>query len=324
MPKSMKNLTDPEYGPPGRRSTIHEDESDDELHLSRQPQSSRIEPNDNIPKGAKLKKPEPFNGKRGAEAETFLMKMQMYFNDYQNAFTDERKIIATLSNMGEGEPSRWAKPLLHKLMDKETHEYLTTWNSFKKAFLLNFSDPLKKDKAIRDINKLKRTGSAQIYASHFRTLKEDLDWDEKALTDKFREGLKTDVQKELMRMKITTPNMDQLSLEEIIEIAIRTDDILFQSRGLGSHIPGITIPGKNTGRREPNKDKEGWIPTDVIQKRKEEKRCLKCGKPDHLIRQCKEKKFLPEPIKGKAAAVDEEEDTKTYYSRKEHRKKGAK
>ncbi|QRW07618.1 Retrotransposon-derived protein PEG10 [Ceratobasidium sp. AG-Ba] len=40
---------------------------------------------DEIPKGARAKKPEAFNGKRGQEAEIFLMKMEIYFNDYGTA-----------------------------------------------------------------------------------------------------------------------------------------------------------------------------------------------------------------------------------------------
>lgn len=57
---------------------------------------------DKIPEGAKAKKPEPFSGKH-QKAETFMMKMEIYFNDYGNTFTDRRKISTTLTNMAEGE-----------------------------------------------------------------------------------------------------------------------------------------------------------------------------------------------------------------------------
>ncbi|KAG8729123.1 hypothetical protein FRC10_004272 [Ceratobasidium sp. 414] len=99
---------------------------------------------DNIPKGAKAKKPEPFEGKkRDQEAEVFLMKMEMYFNDYPGAFSDKRKISATLTNiMKEGDGTQWAKPLLRKLLDEVPH-----YSAFKEAFLLAFGDPIKKDRA---------------------------------------------------------------------------------------------------------------------------------------------------------------------------------
>ncbi|KAF8761473.1 hypothetical protein RHS01_00039 [Rhizoctonia solani] len=174
-----------------------EEEDGDSLHLSRQRQSSPAR-RTSIPKEARLKQPNAFNGKRGTEAETFIMKMEMYFKEYPGTFTDERKIRATLTNMGEGEPVKWASPLMQKHLSDEPHEYLTSWNAFKAAFLLNFSDPSKRDRAIREINSLKQTGSAQIYASQFRILKEDLDWDEKALIDTFKKGLKINLQSELI------------------------------------------------------------------------------------------------------------------------------
>ncbi|QRW03356.1 Retrotransposon-derived protein PEG10 [Ceratobasidium sp. AG-Ba] len=107
---------------------------------------------DEIPKGARAKKPEAFNGKRGQEAEIFLMKMEIYFNDYGTAFDNNRKMATFLTNMGEGEAAKWAKPLLRKILDKESHEYLANWNALKNAFLLAFSDPMKKERAIQNIH----------------------------------------------------------------------------------------------------------------------------------------------------------------------------
>ncbi|KAF8761559.1 hypothetical protein RHS01_00207 [Rhizoctonia solani] len=227
-----------------------EEEDGDSLHLSRQRQSSPAR-RTSIPKEARLKQPNAFNGKRGTEAETFIMKMEMYFKEYPGTFTDERKIRATLTNMGEGEPVKWASPLMQKHLSDEPHEYLTSWNAFKAAFLLNFSDPSKRDRAIREINSLKQTGSAQIYASQFRILKEDLDWDEKALIDTFKKGLKINLQSELICMKITTPEIDNYSLEQIIEVAIRTDDILQQAASIKDTTtpPSILKKGKTNNYR---------------------------------------------------------------------------
>ncbi|QRW25134.1 Retrotransposable element Tf2 protein [Rhizoctonia solani] len=131
------------------------------------------------------------------------MKMEMYFKEYPGTFTDKRKIRATLTNMGEGEPVKWASPLMQKHLSDEHHEYLTSWNAFKAAFLLNFSDPSKRDRAIREINSLKQTGSAQIYA------------------------------------------------KQIIEVAIRTDDILQQAASIKDTTtpPSILKKGKTNNYR---------------------------------------------------------------------------
>ncbi|KAG9099589.1 hypothetical protein FRC06_005110, partial [Ceratobasidium sp. 370] len=59
-----------------------------------------------VPKGAKAKKPEPSEGKKkDMEAELFLMRMEVYFRDHPNAFTDEKTISTTLVNMKEGQAS---------------------------------------------------------------------------------------------------------------------------------------------------------------------------------------------------------------------------
>ncbi|QRV80841.1 Retrotransposon gag protein [Ceratobasidium sp. AG-Ba] len=117
-------------------------------------------------------------GKRGQEAESFLMKMEIYFNNYGTAFNNNQKMATFLTNMGEGEAAQWAKPLLRKILDEEPHKYLTNWNTLKNAFLLGSSDPMKKERAIQNIHKLQQTGSAQHYVTAFQTLMQELNWDE--------------------------------------------------------------------------------------------------------------------------------------------------
>ncbi|QRW10391.1 hypothetical protein RhiLY_09390 [Ceratobasidium sp. AG-Ba] len=80
------------------------------------------------------------------------MKMEIYFNDYGTAFDNNWKMATFLTNMGEGEAAKWAKPLLRKILDEEPHEYLANWNALKNAFLLAFSDPMKKERAILEMS----------------------------------------------------------------------------------------------------------------------------------------------------------------------------
>ncbi|QRW01546.1 Retrotransposon gag protein [Ceratobasidium sp. AG-Ba] len=173
-PEAEDNPPGPPSGPPSRGNTPP----------PRTPKTPRKEggTKEEIPKGAGAKKPEAFNGKRGQEAEIFLMKMEIYFNDYA---------------------AKWAKPLLRKILDEEPHEYLANWNALKNAFLLAFSDPMKKERAIQNIHKLQQTGSAQHYVTAFRTLMQELDWDEHAFIDVFKKGLKNNVQQELLKATIT-------------------------------------------------------------------------------------------------------------------------
>ncbi|KAG9083692.1 hypothetical protein FRC07_013845, partial [Ceratobasidium sp. 392] len=81
-----------------------------------------------IPKEARAKKPEPFNGKKGRGAEAFLIKMEIYFEDYgEGTFNDNQRISTTLMNMGNGDASKWAEPLLRTISEKGTHEFLGSW-----------------------------------------------------------------------------------------------------------------------------------------------------------------------------------------------------
>ncbi|QRV74504.1 Retrotransposon gag protein [Ceratobasidium sp. AG-Ba] len=273
---------------------------------------------DEIPKGARAKKPEAFNGKRGPEAEIFLMKMEIYFNDYGTAFDNNRKMATFLTNMGEGEAAKWAKPLLRKILDEEPHEYLANWNALKNAFLLAFSDPMKKERAIQNIHKLQQTGSAQHYVTAFRTLMQELDWDEHAFIDVFKKGLKNNVQQELLKATITQ-DTSTFSLEKWMEVSIRIDDLLFTGRSLRDN--GSSGNQERKFQPRTTQAKAGIVPSEVIQKRREEGRCIKCGRRGHRMRECKFKEWQQETqaVKGKEAKIEEvKEEEKSSDSESEN------
>ncbi|KAG8711511.1 hypothetical protein FRC08_015799 [Ceratobasidium sp. 394] len=151
-----------------------------------------------ILKEARTKKPERFSGQKGKEAEAFLMRMEIYFRDYdEGTFSNGRKITALLMNMALGGVADWAQPLLVKVSEKDTKVPLKSWKALKAAFSLHFTDPVKKERVIRRLSKLVQTKSAQAYATQFWILIQEVDWNQEALVDKFREGLKPEVQKEL-------------------------------------------------------------------------------------------------------------------------------
>lgn len=82
------------------------------------------------------------------------MKMELYFDDYPGAFTDNQKIVTTLSNMAEGTAANWAMPHLINIKAAHTHPHVQFWNDFKEGFLLDFNDPIRKEQAIREIAQL--------------------------------------------------------------------------------------------------------------------------------------------------------------------------
>jgi hypothetical protein len=283
----------------------------------------------NIPKEVRVKKPDPFSGKKGREAENFIIRMEVFFNDYEpGTFSDNRKITTALTNMGPGEGANWSDPILRSVSSQSAHAYTTDWNTFKEAFLMNFADPIKKEKAIRDLGKLTQTKSAQSYASQFRVLSQEVSWDQAAMIDKFKEGLKPDVQMEMMKMTMLMPAvaLQALTLENWIELAIRTDDVIFSSRSFNpkanipstsSHRPNVpTSTSKPFAPRAPQgkgKTQNVKVPDEEKQRRRKESLCIKCGKPGHNMNECRTGWSYKgkEKVQGKASSMPKEVEYET-------------
>lgn len=262
-----------------------------------------------MPKGALTKRPEPFNGKRGKEAQDFLNKMNLYFNRYR-IFSREpgRKIEAVLTNMAEGEASQWAHPYITKFANDTPHDHLNSWETFRDAFLKNFSDPLRKERAIRDIQKLTQNGSAQAYTTQFRNLAEELEWDENALIDRYKTGLKPEVRAELLRANASHYNR-HMDLEEWIQLAIELDDICFQARKIKETPATGYSPRKEQGKTGETKKiipEDKRVPPEEMKRRMKEGLCIKCGRKGHRIAACDSKEWVKEgTVKGKAAEIKE-------------------
>ncbi|KAF8604291.1 hypothetical protein BDV93DRAFT_555924 [Ceratobasidium sp. AG-I] len=63
-----------------------------------------------LPKDTRQKCPDPFNGKKGSEVETFMLCLEMFFDKYPQVYsTNRRRIKKLLSTMKEGtSTSTWA------------------------------------------------------------------------------------------------------------------------------------------------------------------------------------------------------------------------
>ncbi|KAG9125013.1 hypothetical protein FRC07_009315, partial [Ceratobasidium sp. 392] len=281
-----------------------------------------------IPKVARAKKPEPFSGKRGREAEGFLTRMNIYFGDYEEGtFNDNQRITSTLMNMADGDAAKWAQPLLQKIAARETHEFFRSWESFQAAFLRNFADPVKKEKAIRALENLMQTRSAQEYATQFCILVQEVDWNQNALIDRFKAGLKPSVQQELMRLSMIAGQENINTLEAWIALAAQANDLIFANQKLNPKGPlgGYQAPtGRNksyqgskqtasqtgTSNRQTNTVK---IPDQEKERWRREKLCINCGKSGHVMKDCRGKwTYEGKPkVQGKAGVIEEEDEDKS-------------
>jgi hypothetical protein len=96
-----------------------------------------------------------------------------------------------------------------------------------------------------ELGRLTQTKSAQSYASQFRVLSQEVSWDQAAMIDKFKEGLKPEVRMEIMKMTMLVPpvTLQTFTLENWIELAIRTDDMMFSSQKFN---PKVNIPSTSS------------------------------------------------------------------------------
>jgi polyhydroxyalkanoate synthesis regulator phasin len=314
-PGPLSRRTSPSPNPHQRGRTQTREVTRETNHTVNQTTTSGAD----IPKEARAKKPDPYSGRKGQEAENFLMKMNLYFGDYpEGTFNDYRKMTLTLTNMKEGEASNWALPLLQRLTTGKTHEFTKSWESLQNALLTNFSDPIKKDKAIRDLSKLTQTKSTQSYATQFRILAQEIGWDQKALIDKFKEGLKAEVRQELQRIVMYSDDQE-MTLEQWIAIACKADDLIFSNQKLNA-------TGKSSASSNPQwskaktfgnataqttKGKEVVkVPEAEKDRRRKEKLCIKCGKSGHQVKDCRGNwTYEKHKIQGKASVevVDDDE-----------------
>ncbi|KAG8710513.1 hypothetical protein FRC08_017069 [Ceratobasidium sp. 394] len=157
--------------------------------------------------------------------------------------------------MAPGEAADWAQPLLQKVSEKDTQGPLKSWSGLKVAFLLHFQDPVKKEKAIRELTKLTQTKSAQAYTTQFRILIQEVEWNQGALIDKFKEGLKLEVQKELLRLTLFR-DTNNATLNDWVALTCRTNDMVFASQKTTPKTI-VALPTHN------------WDPCDKTLKRRE-------------------------------------------------------
>ncbi|KAG8716519.1 hypothetical protein FRC08_009336 [Ceratobasidium sp. 394] len=240
------------------------------------------------------------------------MKMEVYFNDCGTYFTDQKKINTTLVNMKEGEATKWAKPLLAKWLAGTAHPTLASWDTFKHAFLLTFGNPIKKERAIQDIGKLKQTRSAKEYATEFRILMDKLNWDEKALIDKFRMGLKDNVQKDILHATFFH-DTEHLTLNQWIKFAIKMDDILFHTQSKDEKKKPLSRKAGQLGG-----EKKKALTDEEFKKCVDAGVCVKCKKKGHGVKKCYAKEWDTKPfdpkLKGKPAKDKEEEESTNLES----------
>jgi hypothetical protein len=153
---------------------------------------------------------------------------------------------------------------------------------------------------------LKQTSSASDFATEFRIISSELEWDDAALMAAFRRGLKPFVRAKLIEHTI---GRSIRTLEELITTASLIDNTLFEAR---RETQAPATPSSSTTRPLGGKT-GGFVGPEVREKRRKAGQCPKCGDSSHAFEKCTNGWTLKpgeraKPAYGKAAnLIDLEE-----------------
>ena len=260
-----------------------------------------------ILKEPKISLPAKFDGSR-AHFRGFINQVRLVIQMHPTRYPTDSSRVGLVGTLLTGTTLSWFAPLL-----EANSPLLNNFEEFIKEFKACFGDT---DSVRTTINKIRtlRQGDqpASTYAANFRLIASDIPWDEQALMEQFRSGLRGDV-KDLL---LTFPE-DPKSLTEAISRAIRCDNRLFERRSerqqqqtrsrftptyasvtaQSSRQQYSPVPTPRQARSPTPMDRptpmeidmtrrRGPLSDEEKQRRRANRLCLYCGGPGHIAIHC--------------------------------------
>ena len=251
------------------------------------------------PKEPKICLPGKFDG-NPSQFRGFLNQVRLVIHMHPNRYPTDAAQVGLVGTLLTGTALAWFAPLLEK-----KSPLLQDFEGFIKEFQANFGDT---DSVRTTINKIRRLRQgdrpASAYVADFRLLACDIPWDEEALMDQFRYGLRNDVKDLLL-----TFHEDPRSLTEAVSRAVRCDNRLFERRSerqlmsrprmdqtYASVVASTPTNTTQTSHMIPSggpspmeidvKRRRGPLSKAEKQRRRANRLCLYCGGPGHIAITC--------------------------------------
>ena len=250
-------------------------------------------------KEPKISLPARFDGTR-SQFRGFLNQVRLVIQMHPTRYPTQASRVGLVGTLLSGSALSWFAPLLEK-----KSPLLDNFEAFIEEFKACFGDTDSVRTAINKIRRLRQGDRpASAYAADFRLLASDIPWDEQALMEQFRYGLRNDVKDFLL----TFPE-DPKSLTEAISRAVRCDNRLFERRSERQQVmvrsrleptPYASVVARPLSRQSSNTApmdmptpmeieatrRRGPLSDEEKQRRRANRLCLYCGGPGHIAINC--------------------------------------